>query len=287
MIMGKYSITLSNVLYFAFIITSLLISPGMCVKREDFKTCSQSGFCTRQRAYANLVDKTGTNSASPYRVIPNTIEFNKNEGYITAKVIKTTSVVSPEVPPAGALFNIKLNLLKSGSVRMNFEEAEDDIKTRFDVAPIVLDNNTPETFKNAKPSENNNENIVSYTFGEKDNETTLVITLNPLKIELLKEGEVVLTFNQNGYFNFEEHRLKNSPQSDENDENTANENNANKAENDNSEANAESNTEATQELSEEEKQKQEEIKNLIEDIQKDMWEESFKSNTDSKPYGTI
>jgi len=283
--MGKYSITLSNVLYFTFIITSLLISPGMCVKREDFKTCSQSGFCTRQRAYANLVDKTSTNSASPYRVIPNTIEFNKNEGYITAKVIKTTSVASPDVPPAGAIFNIKLDLLKSGSVRMNFGEAEDDIKTRFDVAPIVLDNNTPETFKNAKSSENNNENIVSYTFGEKDNETTIVITLNPLKIELLKEGEVVLAFNQNGYFNFEEHRHKDSPQSDNNDENTANENTANKEGNDNPEANAESNTEATQELSEEEKQKQEEIKNLIEDVQKDMWEESFKSNTDSKPYG--
>lgn len=277
MILGKYSITLSNVIYFAFIITTLLISPSMCVKREDFKTCSQSGFCTRQRAYANLVDKTDAKNASPYAVIPNTIELHKDEGYITAKVLKTTS--------NDIFFNLKLYLLKNGSVRLNFEEAVDNIKTRFDVAPLVLDNNSPETYKDAKPSDKNNDKVVSYTFGEKDNETTIVLTLNPLKIELVREGEVVLAFNQNGYFNYEEHRQK----SNENDQNTENENAEDEANNENAEtspeANAEANADAAQEVSEEEKQKQEEIKKLTEDVHKDMWEETFKSHTDSKPYG--
>jgi len=279
MILGKYSITLSNVIYFAFIITTLLISPSMCVKREDFKTCSQSGFCTRQRAYANLVDKTDAKNASPYAVIPNTIELHKDEGYITAKVLKTTS--------NDIFFNLKLYLLKNGSVRLNFEEAVDNIKTRFDVAPLVLDNNSPETYKDAKPSDKNNDKVVSYTFGEKDNETTIVLTLNPLKIELVREGEVVLAFNQNGYFNYEEHRQK----SNENDQNTENENAEDEANNENAEtspeANAEANADAAQEVSEEEKQKQEEIKKLTEDVHKDMWEETFKSHTDSKPYGTL
>jgi mannosyl-oligosaccharide alpha-1,3-glucosidase len=32
----------------------LLVTPGLMVKQETFKTCAQSGFCVRQRAFAEL-----------------------------------------------------------------------------------------------------------------------------------------------------------------------------------------------------------------------------------------
>lgn len=289
MILGKYYITLSNVIYFAFILAALLITPGMCVKKEDFKRCDQSGFCTRQRAYADLVDKTNTHNASPYKIVPNSVEFNKKEGIVSAKVLKKAYNTLPDSTPMEYYFNLQLYLLKDGSVRMKFEEAEDKIKTRFDASPFALENNTPEPAKKVDPVKNNDSNVVSYTFGEDNDMSTIVITLDPLKIEVLKDGEVAITFNQYGYLNYEEHRLKEEEKKEEELPNEEKKEEANE-----SEASNESVSEVVpdevvngdaNEISEEEKQKQEEIKKLIEDTQKDMWSESFKGNTDTKPFG--
>jgi len=267
-----YKITSRHVIFFTFI-TTLLISPSMCVKQEDFKKCDQSGFCTRQRAYADLVDKTNTRNASPYQVIPDTVELNKKEGFLTAKVLKTASNTLSDADPIEVKFNLKLDLLKSGSVRMHFEEAEDTIKTRFDVSPYALDNNTPETSKNIDLKKD--DNTVSLTFGEDNDLTTLLLTYHPLKIELIKDGEVAIAFNQNGYFNFEEHRLKEEEQPQDNEPEILEE----------AQDTTQENKDPIPEQNEEEKKKQEEIQQLIKDTQKSMWSESFKSNTDTKPFG--
>ncbi|KAG4090737.1 glycosyl hydrolases family 31-domain-containing protein [Neocallimastix lanati (nom. inval.)] len=271
--LGKYYITISNVIYFAFILTALFITPGMCVKSEDFKKCNQSGFCVRQRAYSDLVDKTNTNNASPYKIIQDTIEFNKKEGVISAKVLKTASNTLPDTTPMEYYFNLKLYLLKGGAVRMNLEEADDTIKVRFDASKYALENNTPESAKKIDDVKSNDSNVVSYTFGEDNDMLTIVITLSPMKIEIYKDGEVSLVFNQNGYLNYEEHRIK--------EETSTNEENASAE----TEAPTEVTADAANEISEEEKQRQEEIKNLIENTQKDMWSETFKGNTDTKPFG--
>ncbi|OUM57717.1 glycoside hydrolase family 31 protein [Piromyces sp. E2] len=262
----------------------------MCVKKEDFKRCDQSGFCTRQRAYGDLVDKTNTGNASPYKVIPDSVELNKKEGYITAKVLKTAENTLPDSKPIEVKFNLRLDLLKSGSVRMHFEEAEDTLKSRFDVSSFALENNKPENAK--KIDSKTDKDTISFTFGENNDLTTLVLTYNPLKIELVKDGEVALAFNQNGYFNFEEHRSKETPKPEEQQNEEAQDANQNDNQDDQQNANQgneaapeNENAEATPEISEEERLKQEEIKNLIENTQKNMWSESFKSNTDSKPFG--
>ncbi|ORX81234.1 hypothetical protein BCR32DRAFT_220370 [Anaeromyces robustus] len=221
----------------------------MCVKSEEFKRCDQSGFCTRQRAYADLVEKTNTQNASPYKVIPNSIDFNKKEGLITAKVLKTANNTLDNATPLEVYFKLQLILLKSGSVRMKFEEAEDNIKTRFDVSTYALENNNPEPSK--KIDTKNDQNSSTFTFNDENDKTTLILTYNPFKVEIVKDGQVVIGFNQNGYFNYEEHQQQN--------------------ENDN--------------ISEEEKQRQNEINELIENTQKDMWSETFRSSTDTKPYG--
>jgi len=281
--LGKYKITFSYVIFFS-LITALLISPSMCVKKEDFKTCEQSGFCVRQRAYGDLVEKTNTRNASPYKVIPDTVELNKKEGYVTAQVVKTAENTLPDSKPIEVKFNLRLDLLKSGSVRMHFEEAEDTIKSRFDAAPYALENNKPENSK--KFDSKNDKESASFTFGESNDLTTVVITYNPLKIELVKDGEIALAFNQNGYFNFEEHRLKDAPKSDDQQNNETQDAQADQNDETNPEsAESTENVETQPEISEEEKLKQEEIKQLIEKTQRDMWQESFKGNTDTKPYG--
>jgi len=279
MLLGKYYITY-NVIYFACVLITLLITPSMCVKKEDFKRCDQSGFCTRQRAYADLVDKTNTHNASPYKIVPNSIEFNKKEGIISAKVLKTASNTLPESIPMEYYFNLQLYLLKNGSVRMKFQEAEDTIKARFDVSPLALENNTPEPAKKIDSVKNNDSNITTYTFGEDNDMTTINITSDPLKIEILKDGEIVLGFNQYGYLNYEEHRLKEEESSPE--EEKKEETNDSEA---TTETTTEDNTEAANQINEEEKQRQKEINKLIEDTKKDMWSETFKGNTDTKPYG--
>jgi len=297
MILKKYCITFSNVIFFSFILTTLLISPVMCVKSEEFKKCNQSGFCTRQRAYADLVEKTNTQNASPYKIIPNSIEFNKKEGLITAKVLKTANSTLDNAAPLEVYFKLQLILLKSGSVRMKIEEAEDSIKTRFDVSTYALENNNPEPTK--KIDTKNDQNSSIYTFNDdNNNRTSLILTYSPFKVELVRDGQIVLAFNQNGYFNYEEHRLKEEPKTEEENETNKEEgsnndnDNTKKEETQDSNENENENKEETQKqqneddnMSEEEKQKQNEINELIENVQKDMWSETFRSHTDTKPYG--
>jgi alpha 1,3-glucosidase len=56
------------------------------VKHENFKTCDQSGFCKRNRAYADSAHST-SNFQSPYQLDATSIKFD--HGVLTGTVLKT------------------------------------------------------------------------------------------------------------------------------------------------------------------------------------------------------
>lgn len=57
------------------------------VKHGNFKTCEQSGFCKRNRAYADNVATLGNTWASPYTLDPNSVMIG--HGQVTGTVLKS------------------------------------------------------------------------------------------------------------------------------------------------------------------------------------------------------
>lgn len=96
------------------------------VKHENFKTCDQSGFCKRNRLYAD--DATTTSWKSPYELDPTTITFKNGQlsGVILKSIEKSTETV--RLP-------VTISFLESGSARVTVDEEKrqkGDIELRHD-----------------------------------------------------------------------------------------------------------------------------------------------------------
>lgn len=86
------------------------------VKHENFKTCDQSGFCKRNRAYADNVAAQGSSWASPYNIDHQTMIVK--DGVLMAQILKTVENSKPVQLPLAITF------LKSGAVRITINEAK-------------------------------------------------------------------------------------------------------------------------------------------------------------------
>jgi alpha 1,3-glucosidase len=86
------------------------------VKHENFKACNQSGFCKRNRAYADVAVAQGTSWTSPYRIDAQTLKVK--DGVLTATIIKTVDDSKLVHLPLAITF------LRSGAVRVTVDEAK-------------------------------------------------------------------------------------------------------------------------------------------------------------------
>ncbi|KAJ3031929.1 UNVERIFIED_CONTAM: hypothetical protein HDU68_010009 [Siphonaria sp. JEL0065] len=223
------------------------------VKRHDFKTCSQSGFCTRQRSFGALVE--ATSSTSSYSVLSTTLEVNSTTGTVKATVLESTT---------NALFELTVSVLETNSLRLSFKENNN-------IAFAVADYNNLALVSNGSTA--------SFSIEEQSSAQLLLalphnrklkITTTPFQLTVLNDkNKVLLDFNGQGFLNYEHRRSKvdaavspvvpdDQPKVDEN-----------------------GNLVPIPEESEKEKL----IKRLKEEVKKDMWDESFGGKVDSKPNG--
>ena len=86
------------------------------VKHGNFKTCDQSGFCRRNRAYADDAVSQGSSWASPYKLDPQTVEVK--DGFLTATILKLVNDQYLVKLP------LTITFLKSGSVRITIDESK-------------------------------------------------------------------------------------------------------------------------------------------------------------------
>ena len=84
------------------------------VKHSNFKTCDQSGFCKRNRAYADAA-KSASKWQSPYRLDAASIKFNK--GILTGTVLKKLEKTKEDVR-----LPLKITLHESGTARVTIDE---------------------------------------------------------------------------------------------------------------------------------------------------------------------
>lgn len=228
------------------------------VKHENFKTCDQSGFCKRNRQFA---DHAASSSwSSPYALDPASLQFK--DGQLTGVVLKTAKDGEEKVK-----LPLTVTFLESGVARVSLDEEKrqkGDITLRHDSKARKERYNEAgdwalvgglEASKGAALSEKADEGFTKVFYGD-GGKHQAIIRHQPFEIDFQRDGETHVKFNQRGLLNIEHWRQK-------------------------VEKPAEEKKEGDEEKKEEEKQ---ETEPKGED-EGTWWEESFGGNTDSKPRG--
>ena len=233
------------------------------VKHENFKTCAQSGFCKRNRAYADTALSTSSWEAS-YALDPASIKFDKGvlTGSLIKNIINTNTNDNVKLP-------LTITFLASGTARVTVDEErrqKGDIelrhgskarKERYNEAASWAIVGGLGVSANAAVSEKGAEKgYTKITYGPASKHEA-VIKHSPFGIKWKRDGETQVRFNDRGLLNYEHWRPKvDKPKPAE---------------------------------SEEQKEGEEAVvaeadKEVAED-ESTWWDESFGGNTDSKPKG--
>ena len=230
---------------------ALLITHIDMVKKEDFKKCDQSGFCRRQRAYAAIADKTSSTFMSPYELDPSSVQVDDGAGTLKADIFDRERNVN---------YILDVRLLKDATVRVRLREAT-PLYPRFDMLDALTRVGSPDTHTSIvnynKTSTLTSPLRIQMSGMSSEHEILLVIQPKPFKFEFLIDGDPAMVFNGKGYLYYEHSRKK-----EEDPVGIVEQANGG---------------ESVPELSD--------LDRLKEELQRDLWEETFKSFTDSKPHG--
>ncbi|KAF2859753.1 glycoside hydrolase family 31 protein [Piedraia hortae CBS 480.64] len=217
------------------------------VKYENFKVCSQSGFCRRNRAYADTAHGTAS-WESPYTLDAQSISFGR--GILTGTVIKKIGKDGAKRLPLTVTF------YDSGSARVTIDEEERQKgeitlrhgskarKERYNEAEKWAIVGGTTVSKSATTSEGTERGTTRLVYGP-GNSFEAFIRHEPFAIDFRRNGQTQIRFNGRGLLNVEHWRPKVDKPKGKEDEEPA----------------SEGGDEST------------------------WWEESFGGNTDTKPRG--
>ncbi|KAJ4346927.1 glucosidase II [Didymosphaeria variabile] len=235
-----------------------LFVPAVMVKHENFKTCDQSGFCRRNRQFADTAAATSSWS-SPYTVDPTTIAFK--DGELHATVVKTLQdgVQNVELP-------LTVTFLDSGVARVTLDETKrqkGDITLRHDSKARKERYNEAgkwtlvgglKVADGAALSEKAEQGYTKVFYGD-GSKHQAIIRHAPFGIEFQRDGETQVKFNERGLLNLEHWRSKIEKPAEEKKD------------------------------GEEEKKEEEKKEEAAGEDESTWWDETFGGNTDSKPRG--
>jgi mannosyl-oligosaccharide alpha-1,3-glucosidase len=181
------------------------------VKHENFKTCSQSGFCKRNRAYADEVSNRASVWKSPYNL--ETTSILLKDGLLQATIIKTTSTKEKVRLP------LTVSFLESGVARVVVDEerrVKGDIelrheskarKERYNEAAKWALVGGLELSKSPSIHSQTEAGLTTVQYGP-NKRFEAIIRHSPFEIEFRRDGETHIKFNDRGLFNLEHWRPK-------------------------------------------------------------------------------
>ncbi|THV06625.1 alpha-glucosidase [Dendrothele bispora CBS 962.96] len=178
----------------------LALAPdALAVKSQDFKTCSQSGFCRRGRALSTRAAEAKANKTtwvSPYSIDSSSLSISPSDASFTAAV---KSSLYPDIK-----FGLELRVHEDGVVRVRMNEV-DGLRKRYDEAASWALIREPEISKD-----------ITWKAGKKDvkakyGENEVVVAFEPLKVTLLRNGKEQIVLNGEGLLHMEHFRAKEEP----------------------------------------------------------------------------
>ena len=247
---------------------------AVMVKHENFKTCDQSGFCKRNRAYADTATSQGSSWITPYSLDAKSISV-KN-GQLAGTILKSVTGGSEPVR-----LPLLVKFLESGAVRITVDEERrrnGDIELRHgsqarkercdEVAKwAIVGGMTADKSIAGK----NEKDATVIEYGHKKS-FRAIIHHSPFSIDFARDDEVQIKLNGKGLMNVEHWRPKVEVEKKEEVEVEKTEGNEDKKEGD--------------------EEKKDEVEKAAEapsiesaDDESTWWEETFGGNTDSKPKG--
>lgn len=248
---------LLNPIPFAAIL-SVIFCLGASVDRGNFKTCQQSGFCKRQR---NVPE-----NQSPYFVNPNSVELS------LSKVKMILDSKSPKSVP----LSLTLHILADGMLRIRADEAN-PLEKRYEIpmGDVLVSEPAEENFKMLERDAN------KIVIEQPSSSAKIVIHSEPFHVDVYSSSdEPIVSLNARGLLKIEHLRMKEAQHEQQKP--------ADEEKNGEEVDEEKKDEEEVKQFEEEEKDeepandKQEEV---ADDSEPDMWEETFKSHTDSKPKG--
>lgn len=181
------------------------------VKRELFKTCTQSGFCKRNRDYADLASSKGSSWSAPYQLESSSVQFK--DGRLEGTILKTTDDNEKVRLP------LILSFLDSGVARFTLDEERrlaGDIELRHESKARKERYNESEKWTlvgGLDPSSSaslDSETETGFTkvlYGP-DQRFQAIIRHEPFEIYFQRDGETHVQFNDRGLLNMEHWRAK-------------------------------------------------------------------------------
>jgi alpha 1,3-glucosidase len=229
------------------------------VKQHDFKKCDQSGFCKRNRQFAD--DAAASSSwTSPYALDGASITFK--DGQLSGTVLKTLKEGGEKVK-----LPLTVTFLESGVARVTLDEEKrqkGEIELRHDSKARKERYNEAgkwalvgglKVSKGAALSDKAEKGYTNVFYGE-GGKHQAVIRHEPFAIEFQRDGETQVKFNDRGLINVEHWRQK-----------------------------VDKPVEEKKEGDEEKKEGEEKKEEIKGEDESTWWEETFGGNTDSKPRG--
>lgn len=202
----RWALLLSFVVLFG-----CFIIPAVTVEHANFKKCHQSGFCKRNRAYADEVSAQGYSWNSPYELDAASIRFK--DGQLQGTVVKTVSANEKVKLP------LTISFLESGAARVTVDEEKrlkGDIELRHgskvrkerynEVEKWVLVGGL-ELSKSATLNPETESGLTKVLYGP-ENKFQAIIRHAPFDVQFQRDGQTHVQFNNKGYLNVEHWRPK-------------------------------------------------------------------------------
>ncbi|KAI9847935.1 MAG: hypothetical protein M1837_001452 [Sclerophora amabilis] len=182
------------------------------VKHENFKTCDKSGFCKRNRAYADATNAFGSRWESPYKLLPDSIIF-KN-GRLEGIIVKTAVDTGHQ-----ARLPLTVTFLESGTARVTVDEEKrlkGDIelrhgsiarKERYNEAAAWAIVGGLEISKTAVLSGHKEDGVTKVLYGP-EKKFEAVIRHAPFGVDFRRDDQTHVRLNERGFLNVEHWRPK-------------------------------------------------------------------------------
>uniref|UniRef100_A0A674C6J1 Neutral alpha-glucosidase AB n=1 Tax=Salmo trutta TaxID=8032 RepID=A0A674C6J1_SALTR len=161
-----------------YLVLSVFLSITQAVDRSNFKTCDQSAFCSRQRAL-----KPGQSS---YRALLETLELS--DSHLTVQLLNNNNKV---------LLLLELYRLQGNMTRVKINELK-PIKPRYEV-PDVLITDPPTELMSVVAQD---EHRVVLSLGGED--WRLILSAQPFRLDIMEGPQVLLSLNSRGLLAFEQ-----------------------------------------------------------------------------------